>query len=417
MSYHYAEKPFGMSIGSSPYHGDLWLVAGVAALLTVSGSDQVDKYVGAAGVGVYAAIVLVAVWITHRWLVPRFWSMGRRTALALAILTIAMAGLAFGVLYPLADAGVVGGGSDSDDALNLATRALLHGQYPYRVRTYLGAGATYLPGSLLLALPFTILGNAAYQNLFWLAVLLWVVATIVDVRLALLLVWTVLALCPRVGQLIITGGELLASGIYVPVAVLFAIEPPGLRWWNPRWWIRCVLLGLAVSSRINYLLLIPVVLAAIARQQGCRRAVESGAVIAATMIVVIGPFWLYDPAAFWRACIEQQNAAFALLLPSAQLVVPFVSVAFALAVAIRPGSSRSNLLLRCVAIQAFPVLLLVAVSSIQLGAPNFIYAGYGIHFLFFGLLGLWAPFASFPIDVDPASWNIKQTAAAVSSGK
>ena len=48
-------------------------------------------------------------------------------------------------------------------------------------------------------------------------------------------------------------------------------------------------------------------------------------------------------------------------------------------------------------IQAVPVLLLVAVSSIQLGAPNFIYAGYGIHFLFFGLLGLWAPFAISPV--------------------
>jgi hypothetical protein len=383
--------------GSSPCHSDSWLVAGVAALLIVSGSDQVDKYLGAAGVGVYAAIVVVAVWFTHRWLVPRFWSMGRRTALALAILTIALAGLAFGVLYHVADAGIVGGGSDSDDALNLATRALLHGQYPYHVRTYLGAGATYLPGSLLLALPFTILGNAAYQNLFWMAVLLWVVATIVDVRLALLLVWTVFALCPRVGQLIITGGELLASGIYVPVAVLFAIEPPGLRWWNRHWWIRCALLGLAVSSRINYLLLIPVILAAIARQRGWRRAIESGAVIAATMIVVIGPFWLYDPAAFWRACIEQQNAAAAQLLPSAQLLVPLLSAAFALAAAIPPGSSRSNLLLRCVAIQAFPVLLLVAVSSVRLGAPNFIYAGYGIHFLFFGLLGLWPPFAGSPV--------------------
>jgi len=112
--------------GSSPSHVDSLLVAGVAALLTVSGSDQVAKYLGAAGVGAYAAIVLIAVWCTHRWLVPRFWTMGRRTALALAILTLVMAGLAFGVLYPLADAGVFGGGSDSDDALNLATRALLH---------------------------------------------------------------------------------------------------------------------------------------------------------------------------------------------------------------------------------------------------------------------------------------------------
>ena len=388
--------------GSSPFHAHAWLIAGVAVLLTVSGSDQVAKYLGAAGVGAYAAIVLIAVWCTHRWLVPTFWNMGRRTALALAILTLVMAGLAFGVLYPLADAGVFGGGSDSDDALNLATRALLHRQYPYHVRTYLGGPATYLPGSLLLALPFTILGNAAYQNLFWMAVLLCVVATIVDVRLALLLIWTVLALCPRVGQLIITGGELLASGIYVPLAVLFAIEPPKRRWWNERWWLRCAILGLALSSRINYVLLIPVVLAAIARQRGWRRALESGAVIAATMIVVIGPFWLYDPAAFWQAGIEQQNAAATHVLPSAHLLVPWLSAAFALAVAIPPGSSRSNLLLRCVAIQAFPVLLLVAVSSIQLGAPSFSYAGYGIHFLFFGLLGLWAPFAISPVSREHA---------------
>jgi hypothetical protein len=39
-----------------------------------------------------------------------------------------------------ADSGTVGGGSDGDDALNLAVRALVGRRYPYGIQTCLGVG-------------------------------------------------------------------------------------------------------------------------------------------------------------------------------------------------------------------------------------------------------------------------------------
>jgi hypothetical protein len=56
-----------------------------------------------------------------------------------------------------------------------------------------------LPGALLLAVPFVLLGNSAHQNLFWLFAFLFSLNSYLkDRRLALLLLWVILALAPVV---------------------------------------------------------------------------------------------------------------------------------------------------------------------------------------------------------------------------
>jgi hypothetical protein len=61
-----------------------------------------------------------------------------RQVLWLAVVSFVMVLIAFALVYPVADSGVVGGRSDNDDALDMDTRELLHGRYPYYTRTYLG---------------------------------------------------------------------------------------------------------------------------------------------------------------------------------------------------------------------------------------------------------------------------------------
>lgn len=68
------------------------------------------------------------------------------------------------------------GASDGDDAIELAINELRAGHYPYYAKTFLGNPITPMPGALLLALPFYLLGNATLQNLFWLAVFFMLVA-------------------------------------------------------------------------------------------------------------------------------------------------------------------------------------------------------------------------------------------------
>jgi hypothetical protein len=119
-------------------------VAGVllAWFLIFPSLGILQKYAGARGalaysVGVTALLMLLA-WrgpAVGSWLRAQHRSTARWT---LAVLCLGLAVL-FAVLYPLANSGsaswlspsgIVGGGSDRDEALNLGVQALLHGRYP-----------------------------------------------------------------------------------------------------------------------------------------------------------------------------------------------------------------------------------------------------------------------------------------------
>lgn len=362
-----------------------------------AGSDQVEKYLGIAGVGTYwtagLAILIVARW----YLIPRFASrVTKAWGWILALGTLGCLFCLFWLIYPLADSGMFGGGGDSDDALNLGAQALLNHQYPYEPSTYLGAPVTYLPGSLLLAVPFVMLGNAAYQNMFWLALFLLAMRVhLKDIRQALFLFWTIL-LCAGVLQLLLTGGELLASSIYVVLFVLFAMRSlmaEQLRWGR---WLAAVLLGVGLSSRANYLLLVPIIFSAVIQKRGWNETAGYAAAAIGSFLAVTLPFWLHDPQTFVVACLREQNfAALGLnsVLPHADLAVPLASLVFAVALSFRRLKNwDAQVLSHCAFAQAFPILLIVVLSSIEARGLNLTYAGYGVHFLFFGAVASWTGF-------------------------
>jgi hypothetical protein len=380
--------------------GDHLALAGLAFSLFFAGPEQVEKYLGTAGAGLYL-IAGVAILVASRaYLIPAFVSrVSTRVAWWLALGTIAVLAVLFFRIYPLVNAGIIGGGSDSDDALNLATRALLHGEYPYRIRTYLGSPATYLPGSLLLAVPFVLLGNAAYQDLFWLAVfLLAMTIYLEDIRQAVLLLWATL-LCSRVLQSLVTGGELLASSIYAVLFVLLAMRALGAERPRSVRWLAASLLGLGLSSRVNYLLLLPVIVSAGIQKVGWKETAGFTAVIVGTMLAVILPFWLYDPQTFWVACLTEQNFAARLLidvLPHADLALPLASALVAVAVACRRVGAtwEVDLLANCALTQAFPVVAMVVLASVESRRLDLHFSGYGVHFLFFGAVASWNRFVA-----------------------
>ena len=363
--------------------------------LLFTGTRQVEKYFGLVGVGVYVVAGMTILWASRTSFIPAF--LGRvteRLAWILVLGTLAGLLLLFFRVYPVAQSGAIGGGSDSDDALDLATRALLMHQYPYQIETYLEAPATYLPGALLLAVPFVILGNAGYQNLFWLAVFILAMNVYLrDIRQAILLLWITL-LCPRVLQSLVTGAEVLASSIYMVLFVILAMKfflAERKHWLR---WVAAVLLGIGLSSRANYLLLVPVVFSATIQRVGWKETAGYAAVTGGAFLAVTLPFWLHDPQTFWVACVIEQNFAAAMLdpvLPHAALVLPLASVLFGVGLSFRRlGNWHSDLLSRCALTQAFPVLamlLLSGTSSFDLG-----YADYGMHFLFFGVLASWNGF-------------------------
>jgi hypothetical protein len=370
---------------------------GLALSIIPAGIDQVEKYFGRSGAGIYVAGGIAALLATRVYLVPLFRNrVTTRAGWVLALATLEVLLFLLFLIYPLADSGIIGGGGDSDDALNVGVRALLNLQYPYRSYTPSGAPVTYFPGSLFLATPFVLLGSAAYQNWFWMAVFLVTMAFhLDDVRSAVLLFWITL-LCSRVLQLMLTGGELLASSIYMTLFVIFAMRSVLAQ--RRRWlrWITAVLLGIGLSSRANYFLVAPVVFSAMFQAVGWKEAVKYFAVTIASFLAVTLPFALYDPQVFSVTALREQNFAaieLTTLLPGADMALPLLSSTFALVLSLkRMDNWNPHLLASCALVQAFPVAAIVLLARLDTRPFDISYAGYGVHFLFFGVLACWGGF-------------------------
>ena len=369
-----------------------WTLLGLILSIVIPSTGVFAKYLGYPGVVVYVLVVSLVIIVGRRVLFPRLlgWLAGRDLWLAAA--TFVLLCSLFAVLYPVANSGVVGGGSDRDDALNIAAGELLHGSYPYYRTTYLGNPISPLPGALLLAVPFVLFGNSAYQTLFWLIVFFLMLRACLKERpRSLLLLWLALALSPVALNELITGGDLLANGLYVLVFIawFFVVVPRAdLAVWKKL--VPTILLGIGLSSRANFAFLLPLVFAAMARAAGWRRALLYTAITCFTLGLVTIPFLVYDPRHFSPLYTVGELGRFEVILPHAWLVIPLATGLLGLILSFRPGGSDLwALLRRCTVVLAFPVLCGIVLSSLRAGRPDFGFAFFGVAFLFFGTAGFW----------------------------
>ena len=349
---------------------------------------MVQKYLGLAGVGVYIAIASLVLWFGYRYVLARFAStVTNRQVLWLTAATLVLLLAVFCVLYPLAKSHIFGKGSDRDEALNLATTELLKGRYPYYPKTYLGGPISPLPGSLVLAVPFVLLGNSAYQNFFWLFAFLFSMNSYLkDRRLALLLLWVILAVSPVVLHEFVTGGDLLANSIYVLLFVMWmvsAIPQPGFSGWGK--FLLAVLLGVGLASRANFILILPLVFSALVQAAGWKSATQYCAITCLILGLMIVPFYLYDPHGFSPLHTADKLGQFQTILPFAALIVPLLTGILALILSLHLGNGNLPVLLRnCAIVLALPVLSGTVLQSIQTANLDFSFTGYGLFFLFFG---------------------------------
>lgn len=360
-----------------------------AAVMLLASLQAVWTRAGTAGAAAYALAVAAAS------LVPpgRLRAAARRVAARhlpwLAGLALLLAVL-FALVYPAADRGVLGGGSDRDEALDLAVRALAAGEHPYRLRTYLGNPITPMPGALLLASPFVALGGAALQGLFWVpALALALGRALRDRGAGVLLAAAAVALCPEALRDLLGGGDLFVSAAYVTVALVLAMDAAGGR--SPRWAAAAasVLLGVALSSRPNFALLFPLALAGLARAGGGRGA-WMGALAAASFAAVTAPLYLADPAGFSPLHTADKLRQFEQVLPHAAAWVTGATAAAALLLALRPANRRVDaLLLHCAAVQAVPVLATTLMSLLPGYRPFADLSGSGLVLVPLVLVPLW----------------------------
>jgi hypothetical protein len=365
--------------------------AGLALCLVVPSCGVIQKYFGNVGLLIYLVAATAILWLVYRYLLELVLSrLSERESVYLLLLTFVALIAIFAIVYPKANLHIAGRGSDADDGLNLAVNELLKGRYPYYARTYLDNPLSPLPGAILLAIPFVLLGSSAYQNLFWLGVFCFVLCRMMQSwRGTLILFWTTLIFSPVLMNDVVTGGDYPTNTIYVLGFMLLTLSW-GARADSPSWkgLLAALLLGIGLSSRANFLLVMPQLFAALTIKAGWRVALNYVAGAGAAFAAVTIPFWIYDPAGFTPLHAQAHKVAeFQTILPFAGLVVPTLGGCIAMALAWRSIKLRSETWLRdCAIVQAFLVICVATLTALQTGTLSLTSTSYGVFFLFFGVL-------------------------------
>jgi hypothetical protein len=189
--------------------------------------------------------------------------------------------------------------NDGYDALHVSSSQLLHGHFPYHVRDFEGNPISPMPGALILALPFLVLGRESLQNLFWLGVFIWFTTRYFRFRVtafAFLLV-TVIANAHTLPN-ILDGADYPINWMYICVSVylFFSAIDQDSNW---KFIASGILLGVALSSRPTYGLTIgPLLIAYLTQRIGLISAIRRIALPLGVTLAVTLPFYLYDPAHF-----------------------------------------------------------------------------------------------------------------------
>ncbi len=287
----------------APLRVGLALLAALA--LTFSAGGQLAKHLGAWSLAPAFGLYFLAAWRLDR--VERL--LRGRAAFA-GVLLVAALCLAFIVVFPLANSGAFGPGSDRDEALNLAVAALFSGGEIYSQTTYLDNPITPMPGAILLAAPFAALGEAAWQNLLWLPVLALVAASLLG-RAAAAYLGLFVAANPGFLQDFLTGGDYAANAVYVTAALLLALRlansPAGAA-------LGGAALGLTLLSRPVFLLALAVAGGCVWRRGGRAMAAPFAVAAVVVMAAVALPVFVREPSGLSMTHAQEVSGFSALVM-------------------------------------------------------------------------------------------------------
>lgn len=353
-----------------------------------------QKYLGLTGVAFYLVVSSLILFLLIRHILLRgLPSISETKAIMLLVLTLLAISCGYSVIYPLANSGIYGPGSDCDDALNIAAAELTQGHFPYYLKTYFNNPISPMPGAVLLATPFVLLGTSAYQSIFWLIVFLLTIKTYLNSwRSCLFFLWTTLILSPDVLYEVFVGNDHLSNSLYILIFsfwMIRAITEPGYN--ESTKLITACLLGIGLSSRANFVLILPLVFAALAQNAGWKSAIKYTGIACTAFILVTAPFYFYDPAGFSPLHTVNKIKKFRSLLPYSDIVIPLVTglVAAVLGYFQSVAKCYTIFFRNCAIVLSIPVVASILLSYLISGKVNFEFAGYGAFFLFFGVLAFW----------------------------
>lgn len=362
-------------------------------LLTFVSSGLIQKHAGLAGLAVYFSMVFAAfaccAWLLNRW---KDW-MNRRVGALLVLQGIAMAGL-FILLHPLEDGKGPGKSSDRDEGLEIAVTRMIRGENPYYASSPVAGPLSVLPGEIIISAPFVVIGSVGCQNVFWLVLFVWACSKWSgDPARALAIPAFLMAVSPSMLHEFVSGGDLITNGIHVALMLACcgqAASPKTGSLWR---WTACILLGISLASRPNFLLLLPILGAYVWRVAGLRMAVAMCSVAGITSLIITLPFYLHDPAGFTPLIARRKLSLADATIPWAgtlMIATTFIaSIGAALTLWFDRHMRISRLLLLGAVVTMLPMLMAVAFSSWTAGFPDFGFMRdrFGLMYLFLAILG------------------------------
>jgi hypothetical protein len=354
------------------------LVAGIGSFGTV------QKYAGAAAALAFVVVATIAVPLVWPYLDAAAERLlpGRRGVVA-AVLVLLCFLVALAIVYPHADTHAAGQGSDRDDSVNVGGLRLLHGEYPYSARTYLGLPIAQMPGALLLASPFAAVASSAWANVLWLAVLVLLIASTRAPGVAAVAVAAAFVVAPALPREYLTGGDLVANTIYVLAAVWLAYRFAGGRLWIPV----ALALGLTLASRSNFAFVLLPLVFALQRRHGTLVAARTvGLAIVAALALTL-PFVV--PQDGWDALVSSNRLAPLGRAGEAAVLAATVGLALWLALRERRWSFQAVVWQAALVQGVFPLVLLLQASASAGrldGEP--LVSGYGVPAALLALAGV-----------------------------
>jgi len=369
------------------------ILAAWAAFMVLP-SLHLYKMFGLVGITTYAlcatALFIIGYPVVRSQLWPR---LSDRQVKVLTVLTLGALSVGFILVYRFLNLRLESGGGDRDDAMVMACSALMRGTYPYYGTTFLHGGITTMPGAVLLAIPFFLLGNIGYQNIFWIAVILASMPRLFDgTRSQLLLLWVVLLFCPTVLKEMALAGDLIANALYVAVfsgILMKSLYERSSKLTTIFW---CVLLGIGLSSRANFLLCAPLLFSAIYQESGLKAAVKYLGVALAVFALVTLPFYLYDPHGFSPIAYNLGRVRSLSAWIKCLVLAPTLALLGALCLK-RVGNGLTTVFGNMALVQGvfLSTMILVQILTKSMGARLSInFTGHGQLFMWFGVIWCWA---------------------------
>ncbi len=386
-------------------------IMGTAVLLLVPSFDIVLKYTGLPGIAAYFIAGLTGLYICDRFVVQLFISRvtDRQSVIAAMVVFLVLI-LIVAVGYPIANSGRFGGGSDIDDAMVVGASALLRGEYPYYHLTYLGGMLSPMPGTILLSVPFVFFGQIQYQNIFWLAILFVASRKILgDSVLSLGIIGTVVLISPTFYQVLVTGSDHIANSIYIIVGLWLtvrAVTTPGSSTLQKL--LPAILLGIGLSSRSNFLLILPLFFSVLVQNSSWKDAIKYVSVALLVFAAVTVPFYVYDSGGFTPLIVQRAKITeLEALLPHAGVIIPLSALLLSIGLAMNKMDRDCAVFFRnCAIVQLFTLLFTSTLYAIQSGHFTLFLGtgGYGMFTLFFAVVSVWITFHNGTLSIRSSSW-------------